>query len=224
MSFLVAVEGIDGSGKGTQSSLLVQSLREQGLRAELISFPRYQSTRYGEQIGHFLNGGFGSLNAVHPVLVSLLFAGDRFESREYLQQLLVRNDVVVCDRYVSSNIAHQGAKTSPAERAALRQWIEFVEYEQHQMPRADLTFWLDVPVATAQEWIGKKNQRSYTDRVADLQEEDASYLAAVRAVYADLAANEARWRTVQVLSTDGTPRSLEDIAAELGTAVLEARR
>jgi dTMP kinase len=181
VTWLVAVEGIDGSGKGTQSARLVEALQAQGLTAALVSFPRYQETRFGHQIGKFLNGAFGELHQVHPTLVSLLFAGDRFESRTHLLDLCATHDVVVCDRYVSSNMAHQGAKVSVSERGELRDWIEFLEYGQHQMPRADQTFWLDVPVSVAQAWIARKNQRSYTDRTADLQEAMRTSLRGKRA-------------------------------------------
>ena len=107
---LVALEGIDGSGKGTQAERLVKRLSESGVAAELISFPRYQDTFFGKVAGSFLHGDFGSLEEVHPFLVSLLFAGDRFESRPLLTAALARCEVVVLDRYVAWNIAHQGLK------------------------------------------------------------------------------------------------------------------
>jgi dTMP kinase len=66
---LIAIEGIDGSGKGTQSRILVERIRQTGRKVELISFPRYEETFFGRLIGSFLNGEFGSLDQVHPVLV-----------------------------------------------------------------------------------------------------------------------------------------------------------
>lgn len=221
MAWLVAVEGIDGSGKGTQSQRLVESLQQAGATAALISFPRYQQTRFGAKIGDFLNGRFGALHEVHPLLVSLLFAGDRHESRAFLLDMLDRHDVVVCDRYVASNIAHQTAKAPAEERAALQEWIEFLEYEQHQLPRADQTLWLDLPVVLAQQWIARKQQRSYTDRAADLQEADAEYLQCVHDVYAQLATTDATWQQVSV-ATNGVPRSIDEIAADLFTRVSTA--
>lgn len=218
MAFLVAVEGIDGSGKGTQAARLVENLRRRGLQAELISFPRYEFTQFGRKIGDFLNGRFGELDQVHPLLVSLLFAGDRLESRPLLLDLCARADVVVCDRYVASNAAHQGAKAQGTERRELLQWIEFVEYQQHQLPRADLTIWLDVPVHVAQDLIQRKSQRSYTDRAADLQEADASYLQRVREVYQELASADATWQRIHAVE-NGQLRSLEEIAGEVEAIV-----
>lgn len=214
MAFLVAVEGIDGSGKGTQAVRLVENLRRRGLQTELISFPRYQSTEFGRKIGDFLNGRFGELDQVHPLLVSLLFAGDRFESRPLLLELCAQADVVVCDRYVASNAAHQGAKAQGTERRELLKWIEFVEYQQHQLPRANLTIWLDVPVQVAQDLIQKKSRRSYTDRSADLQEADAAYLQRVREVYGELAGADAGWQRIDAVQ-NGQPRPIEEIAGEV---------
>ena len=75
MSLLIDIEGIDGSGKGTQARLLCDRLVQSGVTATLISFPRYADTFFGRAIGEFLNGRFGTLEQVHPFLVSLLFAG-----------------------------------------------------------------------------------------------------------------------------------------------------
>src|SRR5690606_28988348 len=130
---------------------------------------------------------FGSLDQVSPFLAALLYAGDRFESREVLLQALDSSDVVILDRYVASNIAHQGAKVSGAERMEMIEWIERIEWGVYQLPRPTLNILLDLPATQARKLIAKKNQRSYTDREADLQEADTSYLEQVRQVYLQLA-------------------------------------
>ena len=219
MAKLIALEGIDGSGKGTQAELLAARLAERGHSCRLWSFPRYQATQFGRQIGAFLNGQFGSLDQVHPVLVSLLFAGDRLETRALLLESLATCDIVLCDRYVPSNIAHQGAKVDVAERAELIRWVEYVEYDLFALPRPDLVLWLDIPVAHAQKLIARKSKRAYTDRAADLQEADGLYLDRVREVYLELAATEANWMTVQPVNENGL-RAPEEIAADLLAAAM----
>jgi dTMP kinase len=217
---LVALEGIDGSGKGTQAARLSAELGRRGRSCRLWSFPRYQESHFGRQIADFLNGRFGALNQVHPTLVSLLFAGDRLEARPQLLESLMSADVVLCDRYVPSNIAHQGAKVSGAARTELIRWVEYVEYELFALPRPDLVIWLDMPVREAQQLIARKSQRSYTAAAADLHEADAHYLADVRSVYAELAATNPGWITIAGVD-HGRVRTADEVAAELLPTVLQ---
>lgn len=211
---LIALEGIDGSGKGTQAALLHERLQQAGVRTKLLSFPRYRETSFGREIGRFLNGEFGSLDQVHPLLASLLFAGDRYESRDLIQSALSEHDIVICDRYVASNIAHQAAKRTGDERRQLIEWIERLEFDIYQLPQPQLTIWLDAPVATAQELIARKAKRSYTDQKADLQEADGRYLQQVYEIYQLLSANHRDWQRIDCLS-GGSIRGSEDIADEI---------
>lgn len=218
MSELIVIEGIDGSGKGTQAARLVEQLRAAGRRCELLSFPRYRDTRFGSKIGDFLNGRFGKLNEVSPFLVSLLFAGDRFESKQVLIRALAENDLVICDRYVASNIAHQAAKLDGAERDELIEWVCYVEHSLYELPHPHRTVFLDLPVAHATRLIELKAQRSYTDRAADLQEADAAYLQRVHDIYTRLAAAEPNWLRIDCLDS-GELKSVDRIAAEVWQAV-----
>lgn len=214
MAFLIAFEGIDGSGKGTQAKKLCDRLVASGQRAALISFPRYAETRFGRAIGEFLNGRFGSLADVNPFLVSLLYAGDRFESRKFLLDAIATNDVVVLDRYVPSNIAHQGAKVTGEERREIVEWITTIEHGLYELPQADLVLLLDLPAVEARQLIAKKAARNYTDREADLQESDTTYLEQVRQVYRDQAAASSNWQLIEC--HDGRQlRTIDDIAEEI---------
>jgi dTMP kinase len=223
VAFLLAIEGIDGSGKGTQAQRLVERLQSSGARTKLLSFPRYDATFFGRAVGDFLNGRFGSLDAVHPFLASLLFAGDRFESRELLSKEIAANDVVVLDRYVASNIAHQAAKLDGPERETLRRSIEELEYDIFALPRPDLVILLDLNVSQAQELIARKSPRTYTERPADIQEADAGYLARVRDLYRKLAQDDPSWSVVPCDRAGGV-RSIDDVAEEIWQLVKPARQ
>lgn len=220
MGLLVAIEGIDGSGKGTQAARLCEALQAAGTRCQLFSFPRYRDTQFGAKIGDFLNGRFGKLDEVSPFLVSLLFAGDRFESRRLLQQAIAENDVVLCDRYVASNIAHQAAKVEGAERQELIQWVRYVEHQLYELPQPDRTLFLDLPVGQATQLIALKARRSYTDRAADLQESDVGYLQKVHDVYAQLAVDGAGWIRIDCLE-DGQIKPVDLIATEVWQALMK---
>ncbi len=213
VSLLVVIEGIDGSGKGTQSARLRDRLLARGMQANLLSFPRYDSTFFGQRIGDFLNGRFGQLNEVDPFLASLLYAGDRLESKAELTQLLAASDVLILDRYVPSNIAHQAGKRTGVERRELANWIEKIEYDLFGLPRPDLVILLDTPTETSQELIAKKAQRTYTTQAADMQEADTAYLSRVRSAYCELAA-ERNWSVVSVVNEQGL-RSMDEITAQI---------
>ncbi len=222
MAFVVNIEGIDGSGKGTQAGLLCERLAAAGASVELFSFPRYEQTLFGKSIGDFLNGRFGSLDQVSPFLAALLYAGDRFESRELLQTAISENDYVVLDRFVASNVAHQASKADGDEQRELIDWITKIEYGIYNLPRPDLTILLNLPPSQAQELISRKSQRSYTTRAADLQEADAGYLAKVHQVYLQQAETDRSWRVVEGLER-GEIRPIDEVADEIWQLVSDAR-
>jgi len=221
MATLIAIEGIDGAGKGTQAGRLVTSLREMGLRVDTLQFPRYAATTFGTAIGDFLNGRFGSLNDVHPQLAAVLYAGDRFESRTLLLKMMEDNDVVVLDRFVGSNLAHQSAKLDGPERTALVEWIEKVEFDVFQLPRPVLTVLIDMSSQMSRELVSRKAARDYTDQEADLQESDLPYLERVRRCYLALAHSRLDWRTIHGLSEDGSLRTIDDVSSEIRSVVCE---
>lgn len=215
MASLIAIEGIDGAGKGTQAGRLVQSLRDLGYRVDTLQFPRYSQTTFGSAIGDFLNGRFGSLNDVHPQLAAVLYAGDRFESRSLLMQMMEENDVVVLDRFVGSNLAHQAAKLDGEERHALIEWIEKVEFGVFGLPRPNLTVLIDMSSQMSRELVSRKAARDYTTQEADLQESDLPYLERVRRCYLALSHSRLEWRTVHGLKDDGSLRTIECVAEEI---------
>jgi dTMP kinase len=215
---LIVIEGIDGSGKGTQARQLTDRLIAAGHRTQLLSFPRYRETLFGHAIGDFLNGHFGQLHEVHPFLASVLYAADRFESKSVLTDALQQSDFVICDRYVPSNLAHQGAKLDGSARDELLRTIDRIEFDVFGLPRPTQVVLLDVPVEIAQRNIAAKNPRNYTDKAADLQEADAAYLQKVRDVYLQLATSQPNWLRIESVRA-GVQRSVTDIAADIFTRV-----
>lgn len=215
---LIAIEGIDGTGKGTQAKRLCDRLQSDGVKSALLSFPRYDNTLFGSLIGDYLNGRFGTLEQVHPMLAALLFAGDRCESRPVLLDAMREHEIVILDRYVASNIAHQGGRTSLDEREQIIATIERIEFEVYGMPRPDLTILLDLPVSLATELVHRKNPRVYTDQKADLHEADADYMEAVRSVYQTLAATRLNWHLIPV-NEESTVRQIDRIEDEIAKIV-----
>ena len=218
MGLLLAIEGIDGTGKGTQAARLAETAAERGRRVASFSFPLYGDNPFSRAVADYLNGEFGAADEVHPELAALLYAGDRFHARPRIVSALAENDLVVCDRYVASNQAHQGGKLTGEARRRLLDWLEEVEYGEFALPRPQLVILLDAPVALARSLVGQKPARGYTMLEADIHEADAVHSGATREVYLELAERDG-WRVVSTAGDDGAARDVEDIAAEIWAAV-----
>ena len=218
MGVLIAIEGIDGAGKGTQAARVAETAAAQGHRVASFSFPLYDDNPFSRAVADYLNGEFGGADEVHPELAALLYAGDRFHARPRLVAALAESDLVVCDRYVASNAAHQGAKLSGAARRRLLDWLEEVEYGEFALPRPDLVILLDAPVALARELVGRKAARGYTTLEADIHEADAEHSSATREVYLELA-QHGSWHIVATAGDDGAPRDVDTVAGEVWRAV-----
>jgi len=218
------IEGIDGSGKGTQAALLAETATQAGYSTASMSFPLYDGNPFSVAVADYLNGVFGTVDEVHPELSGLLYACDRYHARPALEEALAVHDLVVCDRYVASNLAHQGAKLDGDGRDRLLNWLDAVEFGEFGLPRPDLVVLLDLPPELARSLVDRKPARGYTELTADIHEDAAGHLAAARQVYIDLAAREPSvWRTVDV-SVDGAVRPPDEIAADVWTLVAAVLR
>lgn len=218
MGFFVALEGIDGSGKGTQAAVLAERARADGRTVTTLSFPTYDGNPFADAIADYLNGAFGTADEVHPELAALLYAADRFHARTRLVDAIAAHDLVICDRYVASNAAHQGAKLQGAERRRLLDWLDAVEYGEFGLPRPDVVVLLDTPVAVARTLVSRKGARDYTTLEADIHEADADHTSATREVYLELAERES-WRVVSTATGDGELRDIDAIADEIWESI-----
>ena len=201
---LIALEGIDGSGKRTQLDLLARALDARGLATVRISFPRYESF-FGKLVGRFLNGDFGSVSQVDPHLSALLYAGDRFEARGELESALAKGTIVLADRYIGSNLAHQSERVPPDQRDEFAGWLKRLEYGLYGLPVEDLVVYLRVPAVEAHRMVGLKTARTYTTLQRDILEADISHLEQTALIY-DRLATEPNW--VRIDCTDARSESM----------------
>ena len=204
---LIVLEGLDGAGKSTQVRLFREYLGSVCPRLEYIHFPRYDAPVYGELIGKFLRGGFGSIEHVHPQLVALLFAEDRHGAAPDIRRILRAGGTVLLDRYVYSNIAYQCAKLSRTDEAEeLREWINNTEYGQFDLPRPDLNIFLDVPIGFVEQSLSAQRgggDRDYLHGRQDIHEADIAFQRRVREMYRRQAALDPHFIIVDCSDAEG---------------------
>ncbi len=200
----IVLEGLDGAGKSTQIRKLHDFLQEKKIESEFLHFPRFDAPLFGELIAKFLRGDLGDINVVNPYVVGLLYAGDRNDAAGTIRSWLAEGKCVFADRYVYSNIAYQCAKLhDPAERDELRRWILDMEYQYFNIPRPDLTLFLDVPLQHVEKKLSEQrhgDDRGYLQGKQDIHEASLSLQEKVRAAYLEQPALDTTFHVVNCSS------------------------
>lgn len=182
----IVIEGTDGSGKGTQFRLLADRLTDAGYEVATFDFPQYNNPS-SYFVREYLNGKYGTADQVGPYTGSLFYALDRFEAANDIRKALAEGKIVLANRFVGSNMAHQGTKFVHAEeRRGYFIWLDNLEFEMLRVPRPDISFVLRVPADIAQTLVDQKEKREYTDKKRDIHEADLSHLERAVTVYDDM--------------------------------------
>ncbi|HVT75122.1 MAG TPA: thymidylate kinase [Candidatus Paceibacterota bacterium] len=144
---IIVIDGGDGSGKATQTKLLVERLSSEGRSVKTIDFPRYGTNLLGSLIRECLDGRRGDFIGLDARIASVLYAVDRFETLPTIRKWLEDGDIVIFDRYVSANQIHQGGKLSdPKAREEFLTWLDRLEFGVLGLPKPDVIVYLHVPV------------------------------------------------------------------------------
>lgn len=224
MGLFIAIEGGDGSGKGTHSELLQQYFIGRGYDVTKLSFPRYgQDSAY--YVERYLNGAYGQADDVPADLGVLPYALDRYAASADLRLALSgENAIVIADRYMASNLAHQGAKINDAdERAIFYERTKVTEYGVLGIPKPDRTIVLVMPTEHMQSNVDKKAAREYTAMKRDIHEADANHLEKAKSNFEELCSLfPAEFTAVYCTDKSGGMRPIDDIQAEI-RSVISAR-
>lgn len=174
MGKIIVIEGTDCSGKETQSKLLKNHLEQNGIKVATFSYPQY-NTPTGKIIGGPLLGKpsicpswFNNYVEVDSKVASLYFAADRRASLPVLKELINNNEIVIIDRYIYSNMGHQGSKIEDKEeRLKMYKFLETLEFDLLELPRPDLVIFLYLPYSYGEEL--KKNRLETLDEAEKSQ-------------------------------------------------------
>lgn len=214
MGKIIVIEGTDCSGKETQSKLLKSYLEQNGIKVATFSYPQY-NTPSGKIIGGPLLGKpsicpswFNNYVEVDSKVASLYFAADRRASLPVLKELINNNEIVIIDRYIYSNMGHQGSKIEDKEeRLKMYKFLETLEFDLLELPRPDLVIFLYLPYSYGEEL--KKN------RVETLDEAEKSQTHQIKSERTYLELTELYGFEKIDCFTNGTVKTREEINKEV---------
>ncbi len=203
---LIVIDGTDGSGKATQTGLLIKRLKQDGHKVRVVDFPDYYSNFFGKFIGHCLSEQYYNFVKVHPKIASVLYAADRFETKNKLEKWLKEGNVVIANRYASANQIHQGGKiANTKKREAFIKWLAEMEYEVFKIPKPDAVFYLNIPIRVVLKLITERNKgknRGYLGKKKDVHEKDVKFLENSRKSALWLAKTQKNWVKIDCMKGD----------------------
>lgn len=212
MGKLIVIEGLDASGKGTQTEILVQRLKEAGRDAFAISLPNYDDAS-SALVKMYLSGEMGDKPSdVNAYAASTFYAVDRYASfkkswnREYES-----GKIIVANRYTTSNACHQMTKLREDQWDEYLSWLFDFEYRLLEIPKPDCVIFLDMPVEISQKLLLKRYNDDESKK--DVHEKDVSYLKSCHKA-AEYACRKLSWHRI-LCGEGGEPREIEDIADEI---------
>ncbi|MSU74212.1 hypothetical protein EXS57_00330 [Candidatus Kaiserbacteria bacterium] len=214
----IVLDGNDGSGKATQSRMLVKRLSDENIASLTIDFPGYDRNFFGAFLGECLAGKHGDFLHMDPKVASAIYALDRLESSKEIFNALEQSEVVIADRFSSSNQIHQGGKIADErERVLFLEWLDKMEHNVLEIPRPNLIIYLRVPVEISLKLLSDKRatkNKLLGEGIKDTVEEDRTYLERSHETANWLSTHQKNWKVIDCVSQSGM-RSVEDIHAEV---------
>ncbi len=216
MGKLIVIEGLDGSGKSTQTKLVREYLESKGADVHQIKLPDYESDS-SALVRMYLRGEFGSSPTdVGAYAASSFYAVDRYANFvTKWKEDYESGRIILADRYATSNAAHQMTKLARDEWDEYLAWLEDFEYVKIGIPKPSLVVFLDMPVEISQKLM--TSRYSGDEGKKDVHEADVAYLSACRTAGL-YAAEKLGWSIIRCFEGD-EPRAIEDIAADIESLV-----
>lgn len=207
---LIVIEGLDGSGKSTQIELLKSKLT--GKNIHQIKLPDYDSPS-STLVKMYLGGEFGkNPNDVNAYAASAFYAVDRFANyKTKWKQFYDNGEIILSDRYTTSNAYHQATKIPEDKRKEFFSWLEDFEYNLIDIPKPDVVIYLDMPIEISQRMM--TSRYSGDENKKDIHESNIAYLLKCREA-ALSAAKEMGWKVITCNDGDN-PRTIDDIGNEI---------
>lgn len=219
---LIVIEGVDASGKATQTKLLYEYFLSEGKSVRTLTFPDYASDS-SAPVKMYLSGKLGdSADDVNPYAASALFAVDRFCSyKTGWEKYLKEGGIIIADRYVTSNFIHQAAKIKDiSEKDKFLSFQADFEYERIGLPKPDKVIFLDVPPEVSAFLMRERENKFTHEKEKDIHEKDLSY---IKKSYENALYVAEKFGFTKIVCTEnGKMKSPEKIAEEVRSEVINA--
>ena len=176
MGKFIAIDGLDGSGKGTQSEKLVEYLKSQGKRVRVLSFPMYENES-STFVRMYLDGKLGDKPSdTNAYVASMFFASDRYISyvTDWKKDIEDKDTYVIANRYASANAVHQLSKLPEGEWDKFLAWLWDFEFKKLGLPEPDAVIYLELPPRLSLSLVRHRSQE--TGQKMDIHEKDTAYM------------------------------------------------
>ena len=221
MGIFIAIDGLDASGKQTQTEKLCKHLESQGKEYRHLSFPTYDE-KYSALVKLYLDGAFGDKPTdVNAYAASTFFAADRYAS--YMADWKKDYDegkIILSDRYTTANAVHQLSKMPENEWDAFLDWLWDYEYKKLGVPSPDLVLYLEMTPEISMKLVSHRSNE--TGQVKDIHELDPEHLknSYKAAIYSS---DKLGWERI-CCYRDGEPLSIDEISEMVAEKVHNSLR
>ena len=214
----IVIEGTDGSGKTTQTEMLIKRLKADNKKIETTDFPQYNNFS-GAFVAKYLRGEYGTAEEVGPYRGSIFYAVDRYDKSFDIKKWLEEGKTIISNRYVSANMGHQTGKIKGKEkRDEFLNWLTNLEYKLFGIPKPNMTILLYMPPEIGQELVDKKAARNYTNgKKRDIHEADINHLKKASEAYLYVA-KKYKWKVINCMEDDRL-LTIEEVHKKVYSAV-----
>jgi len=175
---LFIIEGVDGSGKETQTNRLYERLKSDNINIRKVEYPNYKSDS-SALVKMYLNGDFGkNADDVNAYIASTFYAVDRYASyKTEWEDFYMNGGIVLADRYTSSNMIHQASKIEDKkEQQRFLQWLDDLEFGMYGLPRPTRVIFLNMPPEYSKQLMENRDNKITGAAKKDIHESDFEYL------------------------------------------------